>query len=131
MEYVEGKPLRGPLPAEEALKLALQVADALDAAHRRGVLHRDLKPANILVSVDGQIKLVDFGVAKLLADPEATRTIEGTVIGTSAYMSPEQALGKPADARSDIFCLARHSMNSCPDIVPSPAPRFGFHIDIL
>jgi serine/threonine protein kinase len=103
MEYVEGKPLRGPLPAEEALKLALQVADALDAAHRRGILHRDLKPANILVTVDGQIKLVDFGVAKLLADPEVTQTIEGTVIGTSAYMSPEQALGKPTDARSDIF----------------------------
>jgi serine/threonine protein kinase len=103
MEYVEGKPLRGPLPAEEALKLAVQIAGALDAAHRRGILHRDLKPANILVTVDGQIKLADFGVAKLLADPEATQTIEGTVIGTSAYMSPEQAQGKTADARSDIF----------------------------
>jgi serine/threonine protein kinase len=75
MEYVEGKALRGPLPAEEALRLALQVADALDAAHRRGILHRDLKPTNILVTVDGQIKLVDFGVAKLLADPDATRSL--------------------------------------------------------
>src|SRR6478609_3178538 len=112
LEYVDGKPLRGPLPVGEALRLALQIAGALDEAHRHGILHRDLKPANVLItgSEDGVrpalsvAKLLDFGLAKLLAsDTDVTRTAEGRVVGTVAYMSPEQAEGKPLDARSDIF----------------------------
>ena len=113
LEYVEGQPLRGPLPVEEAVRLALQIASALVEAHRHGILHRDLKPANILVtgrrgdgaSADSpDAKLLDFGLAKLTAtDADVTRTMEGTVLGTAAYMSPEQAQGKPLDARSDIF----------------------------
>ena len=109
LEYVEGQPLRGPLPADEAVRLALQIASALEEAHRHGILHRDLKPANIMVtgrSVSGPsaAKLLDFGLAKLItADADVTRTAEGTVVGTAAYMSPEQAEGRPLDARSDIF----------------------------
>ena len=105
MEYVEGKPLWGPLRMEEALKLALQIAAALEEAHRRGILHRDLKPGNILVSEKGTAKLLDFGLAKLMTNPETdvTKTTEGAVVGTAAYMAPEQAEGKPLDERSDIF----------------------------
>ena len=114
MEYVDGAPLRGPLSAEEAGRLAVQIASALEEAHGRGILHRDLKPANILVTGTGA-KLLDFGLAKSIANDDATRTddatqtdhatqtIEGTVLGTLAYMSPEQAEGKPVDQRSDVF----------------------------
>jgi len=105
MEYVEGKPVNGPLPVEEAVKLALQIAGALEEAHGRDILHRDLKPANILVTQKGSTKLLDFGLAKLMteSDSDATQTIEGTILGTAAYMAPEQAEGKPVDERSDIF----------------------------
>jgi eukaryotic-like serine/threonine-protein kinase len=105
MEYVEGKPLRGPIPVEESVKLALQIAGALEQAHSRGILHRDLKPGNILVTAKGAAKLLDFGLAKLTTDSDSdvTETIEGAVMGTAAYMSPEQAQGKPLDERSDIF----------------------------
>jgi len=105
MEYVEGKPLRGPLRVEEAVKLALQVVGALEEAHGKGILHRDLKPANVLVTNKGAAKLLDFGLAKLLkgSDSDATQTTEGAVLGTAAYMAPEQAEGKPLDERSDIF----------------------------
>jgi eukaryotic-like serine/threonine-protein kinase len=104
MEYVEGSPLKGPLAAEEAVRLAFQIAQALEAAHAKGVLHRDLKPGNILVTNAGA-KLLDFGLAKLTGDSadDTTKTIEGTVAGTAAYMSPEQARGERVDARSDIF----------------------------
>jgi TolB-like protein/tRNA A-37 threonylcarbamoyl transferase component Bud32 len=104
LEYIEGRPLKGPLAADQALRVAQQVAAALDAAHERGILHRDLKPANILMTKNG-VKLLDFGLAKLNddADPDTTRTVDGAVMGTAAYMSPEQAQGKPTDARSDIF----------------------------
>ena len=85
--------------------MAAQIAEALDAAHRKGVVHRDLKPANILVTPEGLAKLLDFGLAKNVADSEETVTIEGTVLGTAAYMAPEQAEGKPLDARSDVFSL--------------------------
>jgi len=104
MEYIEGHPLHGPLPLGDVLRVATQVADALDAAHAKGILHRDLKPANIMMTTSGA-KLLDFGLAKILAEAtdDATRTMAGTVLGTASYMSPEQAQGKAADARSDVF----------------------------
>ncbi len=104
LEYIEGAPLKGPLETAVAQRLALQIASALEAAHKQGILHRDLKPANVLVA-DGRAKLLDFGLAKSKAnsDLDATATDEGAVMGTAAYMSPEQALGKPLDERSDVF----------------------------
>src|SRR5262245_9133685 len=107
LEYLQGEPLGGPVPRDEAVRLASQIADALHAAHERGILHRDLKPANVMVVRQGgspHAKLLDFGVARLTsAEPGATRTLAGEVMGTPAYMSPEQAAGKPLDARSDVF----------------------------
>ncbi len=103
MEYIEGHSPKGPLPVADALALATQIADALMEAHVRGILHRDLKPGNIMVTAKGAIKLLDFGLAKIAADADATQTMAGAVMGTPAYMSPEQAEGKPLDARSDIF----------------------------
>ena len=107
LEYVQGQPLKGPLPPDEAVRLAIQIASALEEAHGHGILHRDLKPANVMVTGKGSVKLLDFGLAKLTHDStdrmDATRTIEGTVLGTAAYMSPEQAEGKPLDARSEVF----------------------------
>src|SRR6202049_4779352 len=119
MEYIEGAPLKGPLPLEQALKYAVQICDALDAAHKKGITHRDLKPANILATKTG-IKLLDFGLAKLgsagtgqAAKPpdDATLTMALTgrdeIVGTAYYMSPEQlqaqSNGQEIDARSDIF----------------------------
>ncbi len=117
MEYIEGTPLKGPLPVDQALKYAAQICDALDAAHKKGITHRDLKPANILVTKAG-IKLLDFGLAKLssAAQPaklpdDATLTMALTgkneIVGTLYYMSPEQlqaqANGQEIDGRSDIF----------------------------
>ncbi len=99
LEYIEGRPLRGPMPLPDALRIAAQVASALAAAHAKGILHRDLKPANILVA--GEAKLLDFGLAKATQDEDATLTM--AVSGTPLYMSPEQAEGKALDARSDIF----------------------------
>jgi len=111
MEYVEGQPLKGPVPVSEALDLAAQILDALDAAHRKGITHRDLKPDNILVGKSG-VKILDFGLAKVDREPDsadvvATKplTAEGTVLGTLQYMSPEQIEGQEADARSDIFAF--------------------------
>ncbi len=119
MEYVQGTDLtqrigRNGIELAEALKYAIQVADALAAAHAAGIVHRDLKPANIMVTENGLIKVLDFGLAKLVesrqpgSEQSATRTMgpltaEGVVVGTVAYMSPEQAEGKRIDARSDIF----------------------------
>jgi len=110
MEYIDGKPLRGPLPVDVAVSYARQIAEALDAAHRRGIVHRDLKPGNILVTRAG-LKLLDFGLAQMApqqsADANAisTQTLVGAgkVVGTPQYMSPEQIEGRPVDARSDIF----------------------------
>jgi serine/threonine-protein kinase len=107
LEYLQGETLGSPVTRDEAVRLASQIADALHAAHERGILHRDLKPANVMVLRQGgttHAKLLDFGVARLTsADPGATRTIAGEVMGTPAYMSPEQAAAKPLDARSDVF----------------------------
>ena len=89
---------------DSALRLATQIASALEAAHALGIFHRDLKPANVLVTASGDAKLLDFGIAKRFStDADVTRTVEGTVLGTAAYMSPEQAEGRAVDARSDIF----------------------------
>jgi serine/threonine protein kinase/Tfp pilus assembly protein PilF len=119
MEYVEGEQLaariaRGPLPLPDAVSIALQAADALAEAHERGIVHRDVKSANIMVTPRGQVKVLDFGLAKILqpgglarlnASLTAQHTLAGVVLGTVAYMSPEQARGREVDARSDLFSL--------------------------
>src|SRR5262245_4554989 len=108
MEHLEGETLaarlaKGPLATDQALQYAIQVASALDRAHRAGIIHRDLKPGNIMLTELGA-KLLDFGLAKVAdADVDVTRTMEGAVLGTAAYMSPEQAQGRALDARSDVF----------------------------
>ncbi len=114
MEFVEGETLatvlsRGPLPAADAVRYAQQMAGALAAAHRIGIIHRDVKPTNVMIADAGAV-LMDFGVAKtigLVADTDAghTGTMSGTVVGTAAYMSPEQARGEPLDGRTDVFSL--------------------------
>jgi Tol biopolymer transport system component/tRNA A-37 threonylcarbamoyl transferase component Bud32 len=110
MEFVEGQPLRGPLPVGKALEFARQILDALDAAHQKGIVHRDLKPSNILITKSG-VKLLDFGLAKLdqpaigMDDATLTQglTGEGQILGSPHYMSPEQLQGTEADPRSDLF----------------------------
>jgi serine/threonine protein kinase len=103
MEYIDGVTLQGPLASDDALRLAMQIASALAAAHRQGILHRDIKPGNVLVTSSG-VKLLDFGLAKSMdVGKDVTVTVAGTVFGTVAYMSPEQAQGWSVDARSDIF----------------------------
>src|SRR5262249_26729772 len=120
MEYVDGRTLdqlipRRGLRVAEALKCAVQITEALAAAHAIGIVHRDLKPANIMITGKGLVKVLDFGLAKLtqriadLSESDATVTMaepqseEGSILGTVAYMAPEQAESKPVDARSDIF----------------------------
>jgi len=113
MELITGKTLdqiigRKGLPVGEVLRHALTLADALTKAHAAGIVHRDLKPGNVMITHEGVLKVLDFGLAKLTeagggGEGGATLTIEGTIVGTIAYMSPEQAEGKPVDARSDIF----------------------------
>ncbi len=122
LELVDGDTLddrvrRGPLPLSEALAVAQQIADALDAAHGAGIIHRDLKPSNIKITPDGVVKVLDFGLAKALAaegsGPDLSKsptmtahgTIAGVILGTAAYMSPEQARGRPVDKRTDIWAF--------------------------
>ena len=93
----------GPLEPGRATDIAVQVADALSAAHAAGIIHRDIKPGNIMVEPNGTVKVLDFGIARALDGHTLTQT--ATVLGTSAYMSPEQALGQPVDARSDVYSL--------------------------
>jgi serine/threonine protein kinase/tetratricopeptide (TPR) repeat protein len=128
MELLEGRTIKqlveeGPLPPARVIDLAIQVAEALDAAHRRGIIHRDIKPANLFVTHGDRVKVLDFGLAKLASDapspaiaapsaptltgvvysPDLTRT--GSTVGTASYMAPEQAQGQPVDARTDLFSL--------------------------
>jgi serine/threonine protein kinase/Tol biopolymer transport system component len=119
LELVEGETLadriaRGPVPVEEALLIAKQICDAVQAAHDRGVIHRDLKPANIKLAPGGKVKVLDFGLAKALTEASGVTTVSnsptlvsgsmgGVIIGTAAYMSPEQARGTQLDARTDIW----------------------------
>jgi serine/threonine-protein kinase len=112
MEYVAGGTLQtrleaGPLPVDDVLRLGTAIADALDNAHRHGFLHRDLKPGNIALTADGHPKILDFGIALLLADntPAGRITQDGMVLGSLPYMSPEQLLGETCDARTDIYAL--------------------------
>jgi serine/threonine protein kinase len=126
MELVPGPTLadrikEGPIPASEAEEILLQIADALEYAHERGVIHRDLKPANIKIDPDGRVKILDFGLAKALTDPGGSiagdptnsptvsltigGTVAGTLLGTAAYMAPEQARGKKVDKRADIWAF--------------------------
>ena len=122
LELVEGDTLAeriatGPIPISEALTIARQIADALEAAHEKGIVHRDLKPANIKITPDGVVKVLDFGLAKAASGdasgPDLTQsptvtiggTRDGVILGTAAYMSPEQARGKPVDKRTDIWAF--------------------------
>jgi len=155
LELIEGPSLadrlaEGPLPIREALVLARQVVEALEAAHQKGIVHRDLKPANIKLARDGA-KVLDFGLAKV-ASPTAPgltharlarldRTREGAIVGTAGYMSPEQARGQPVDRRTDIWALGcvvyemltgrpgvRDAVGEGQVLVPAVAPSFGGQI---
>jgi len=108
MAYIDGERLkdkidRGPLKLEEAIEIAIHVAHGLQAAHEKSIIHRDIKSANVMLTASGQVKVMDFGLAKLTGRTKMTR--EGTTLGTAAYMSPEQAQGEDADHRSDIWSL--------------------------
>jgi len=124
MELVEGPTLAdriaaGPIPLDEALEIARQIAEAMEAAHEKGIVHRDLKPANVKLTADGQVKVLDFGLAKALEDPTtapdsnpahsptlvAGRSLPGLILGTASYMSPEQARGSAVDKRTDIWAF--------------------------
>ena len=134
LELVEGPTLadriaQGPIPVDEALPIAKQIAEALEAAHEQGVIHRDLKPANIKIRPDGTVKVLDFGLAKALdstpendpsQSPTMTATQMGVIMGTAAYMSPEQARGKPVDRRTDVWAFGAVVFEILTGAVPFP-----------
>jgi eukaryotic-like serine/threonine-protein kinase len=109
MEYVEGRTLRdvlkteGRLPARRAMEIVAEVCSALDFSHRNGIVHRDIKPANVMITRTGAVKVMDFGIARAVADSASTVTQTAAVIGTAQYLSPEQARGETVDARSDVY----------------------------
>ncbi|HSV67659.1 MAG TPA: Stk1 family PASTA domain-containing Ser/Thr kinase [Mycobacteriales bacterium] len=111
MEYVDGRTLRDVLKAEgrlhpqRAMEIAADICSALDFSHRAGIVHRDIKPGNVMITQAGVIKVMDFGIARAIADNAATVTSTAAVIGTAQYLSPEQARGEPVDARSDVYSL--------------------------
>src|SRR5688500_12664287 len=111
MEYVEGDTLRdvlrreGPLPPERAMALAADICGALDFSHRNGIVHRDVKPGNVMITPQGTVKVMDFGIARAVSDSAATMTSTAAVIGTAQYLSPEQARGEGVDARSDVYSM--------------------------
>jgi serine/threonine-protein kinase len=109
MEYVDGETLRdllkreGPLPPKRAMEIVADICAALDFSHRHGIVHRDVKPANVMLTRAGAVKVMDFGIARAVADGQATVTATAAVIGTAQYLSPEQARGEAVDARSDVY----------------------------
>lgn len=125
MEHVPGQSLHeilrvGGLTLGESLHYQLGVLSALEASHRAGIVHRDIKPANVMVTPEGAIKVVDFGIASSSGDPDATVTLVRAFLGTPAYLSPEQARGEPADARSDLYsagCLLYELLTGRPPFV--------------
>jgi serine/threonine-protein kinase len=123
MEYVEGRTLRdiikteGTLPARRAMEIVADVCAALDFSHRNGIIHRDIKPANVMITPAGAVKVMDFGIARAVADNSATVTQTANVIGTAQYLSPEQARGESVDARSDVYstgCLLYELVTGVP-----------------
>ncbi|MEV5987165.1 serine/threonine-protein kinase [Streptomyces sp. NPDC052051] len=111
MELVDGDSLSGvlsddgPLPAERVALIAAQAAAGLAVAHEQGIVHRDIKPGNLLLDADGTVKIADFGIARFMDDPSAALTATGQIVGTSLYIAPERALGKPAGPPSDVYSL--------------------------
>ncbi len=108
MEYVDGRLLKdliadGPLEPDEAMRIAAQVLTALEYSHRAGVVHRDIKPGNIMITASGQVKVMDFGIARAISDSAATIAETSAIVGTAQYFSPEQARGEAADARTDLY----------------------------
>jgi beta-lactam-binding protein with PASTA domain/tRNA A-37 threonylcarbamoyl transferase component Bud32 len=123
MEYVEGETLRdvlrreGRLPPERAMSLAADICAALDFSHRNGIVHRDVKPGNVMITPQGTVKVMDFGIARAVSDSAATMTSTAAVIGTAQYLSPEQARGESVDARSDVYsagCLLYELVTGTP-----------------
>ena len=143
MEFMEGETVKhliqeGPLPVDQVIKVAIDVAEALEAAHEKGIIHRDIKPANIFVTKRGNAKVLDFGLAKMLpvrefagAGPQSAWDRQhltdglGAALGTAAYMSPEQALGRPVDTRTDLFSFGILLYEMCTGRLPFPGDTSG------